>query len=195
LAIIWQSDCPPCGSSLSFISTQHKQGDIKMLDPKVPLATFIGTPQVRVVTPDGKSVIAWANMLPVTGGSQGIPGKRQEAAVCAAFNKLKLTIDDFMTKADFNHVMGGNGPPRYDFHAGMYYDYGAFENGHPSGIRICTDESLLVAKSRQPRPPVGGGTPPPEGTTPPAEGGEISDDEYGTDDAAALAAVEADKKA
>jgi hypothetical protein len=77
----------------------------------------------------------------------------------------------------------------------MYYDYGAFENGHPSGIRICTDESLLVAKSRQPRPPVGGGTPPPEGTTPPAEGGEISDDEYGTDDAAALAAVEADKKA
>ena len=117
-----------------------------MLDPKQPLATYVGHPAMRVVNADGKRVIAWANQLPQTGGTQGIVGKRQEAAVCQAFTKLKLAIDDFMTKDEYNHVMEANGPPRYDFHTGKYYDYGAANNDDPSAIVICTDDSLLVAK-------------------------------------------------
>jgi hypothetical protein len=121
---------------------------MKMLDPKVPLATYVGSPKIRVVTPDGKRVIAWGNILPATADG----AKRQEAAVCASFVKMKLQIADFMTVQEFNRVMGGNGPPRYNFHTGYYYDYGAYPDGHPSGILICTDDRVLVAKSRPPRP-------------------------------------------
>jgi hypothetical protein len=117
-----------------------------MLDPKVPLATYVGTPKVRVVTPDGKKVIAWGKTLPnAPDGS-----KRQMAAVCGAFTKLKLQIDDFMTVQEFNRVMGGNGPPRYNYKTGTYYDYGAFPDGHPSGVVICTNQELLVKKTLRP---------------------------------------------
>jgi hypothetical protein len=51
-----------------------------------------------------------------------------------------------MSTEDYNHVMAGNGPPRYDIFTGTYYDYGAYENGHPSGIVICSDDALLVVK-------------------------------------------------
>jgi hypothetical protein len=156
-----------------------------MLDPNVPLATYVGKPKVRVVTPDGKKVIAWGNVLPTTQDG----AKRQEAAVCAAFTKLKLEIKDFMTVQEFNHVMGGNGPPRYNFHTGYYYDYGQYPDGHPTGQLICTDDNLLVAKSiRPPRP----------GKRPGKDvGGTEADEddfEYGTDDKAAQAAVKAEKK-
>ena len=117
-----------------------------MLDPKVPLATYAGTPKVRVVTPDGKKVIAWGKTLPnAPDGS-----KRQMSAVCGAFTKLKLQIDDFMTVQEFNRVMGGNGPPRYNYKTGTYYDYGAFPDGHPSGVVICTNQELLVKKTLRP---------------------------------------------
>lgn len=152
-----------------------------MLDPNVPLATYIGKPKVRVVTPDGKRVIAWGNVLPTTDDGS----KRQEAAVCMAFTKLKLEIADFMSVQDFNHVFAGNAPPRFNFHTGYYYDYGAYPDGHPSGILICTDESLLVAKTLRP----------PAGRPKRGEGKDADDDgEYGTDDEAAQKLVKAEKK-
>jgi hypothetical protein len=120
-----------------------------MLDPKAPLATYVGRPKVRVVTADGKRVIAWADKLPTTEDGS----KRQEAAVCTAFLNLKLTWTDFMTVQEYNHVQAGNAPPRYNFHTGYYYDYGSYPDGHPSGILICTDQDLLVAKlPHRPRP-------------------------------------------
>lgn len=67
-----------------------------------------------------------------------------------------------MSTADYNSVMGGNGPPRYDIFTGIYYDYGAHENGHPSGVVICTDQNLLVVKGSK-----DGVVPPPEEETPP----------------------------
>jgi hypothetical protein len=120
-----------------------------MLDPNNPLATYVGHPKVRGLTADGKKVVAWAGTLPLA--SDG--GRRQEAAVCSAFTHMGLETQDFdatMTLQEFNHVMAGNGPPRYDYHTGFYYDFGQSPNGDPSGIKICSDDSLLVAKRSRP---------------------------------------------
>jgi len=117
-----------------------------MLDPNNPLATYVGKPKVRGLTADGKKVVAWAGTLPLA--SDG--GKRQEAAVCSAFTKLKLEIADFdatMTLAEFNHVMAGNAPPRYDYHTGYFYDS---MTGTEVATLICTDDSILVAKRSRP---------------------------------------------
>jgi hypothetical protein len=102
----------------------------------------------RHLTDLGKKVTDWSKTLPVTGGAQGIPGKRQQAAVCSGFIYKfgDFEIEDFMPTADYNHVMAANGPPRYDTITGTYYDYGAYENGHPSGEIICTNPDLLVVK-------------------------------------------------
>lgn len=113
-----------------------------MLDPSNPLATYVGRPKARVVSEDGKKVVAWAGTLPAA--SDG--SKRQEAAVCSAFTRLKLKKSDFdatMTGAEFEHVMGGNAPPRYDYHTGYFYDSAS---GTEVATLICTDDSLLVAK-------------------------------------------------
>lgn len=124
----------------------------------------------RHLTPIGEQVTAWSKTLPVTGGEQGIPGRRQQAAVCNGFIQKfgDFEIEDFMSTADFNHVMAANGPPRYDIFTGIYYDYGAYDNGHPSGIVICTDQNLIVVKGSKPEsetpPPETGG--PPSGTLP-----------------------------
>jgi hypothetical protein len=105
-----------------------------------------GNPPVRTLTADGKRVADWAKSLPSTPAADGNVGKRQGAAVTAAFTKMDLEILDVMSNEDYNHVMAGNGPPRYDFKTGFYYDYGAAPNGDPSGIMICTDPTLLVYK-------------------------------------------------
>ena len=115
----------------------------------------------RHLTDLGKKVTDWSKTLPVTGGEQNIPGHRQQAAVAAGFIYKfgDLEVLDFMSNADYNAVMASNGPPRYDIFTGTYYDYGAHENGHPSGIVICTDPSLLVVKGSkdgvvpEPEPP------------------------------------------
>lgn len=123
----------------------------------------------HVLTPIGEEVTSWSQTLP-DGGSQGIPGKRKQSAVCSAFNsKFHTTIEDFgLTKEEYNHVMGGNGPPRYDMFTGNYYDYGAYENGHPSAELICTNPDLLVIKGS-----ADGVVPPPDtGTPPPDTGGD-----------------------
>jgi hypothetical protein len=117
------------------------------LDTKMVLFKS-GKPPQRILTDIAQKVINWSKTLPTTGGTQGIPGKRQQAAVCKGFiDKFgDLEINDFMSTADFDHVMAGNGPPRYDTITGTYYDYGAASNGDPSGIVICTDPNLLVVK-------------------------------------------------
>jgi hypothetical protein len=123
-----------------------------------------GNPPTRSLTPEGKKVTDWSKTLPVTGGEQNIPGHRQQAAVAAGFIYKfgDMEVLDFMSNADYNAVMASNGPPRYDIFTGTYYDYGAHENGHPSGVVICTDPSLLVVKGSK-----DGVVPPPEEETPP----------------------------
>lgn len=118
----------------------------------------------RHLTPIAEQVTAWSKALPVTGGEQGIPGRRQQAAVCSGFIYKfgDFEIEDFMSTEDYNHVMQANGPPRYDIFTGIYYDYGQHENGHPSGVVICADQNLLVVKGSK-----DGVVPPPEEETPP----------------------------
>jgi len=139
-----------------------------MIDLDEPMFT-LDAKNNHVLTPIGQKVVDWAGSLPVTSGTQGIPGRRQEAAVCKAFvDKFNMQIEDFkLSTEDFNHVMAANGPPRYDLFTGTYYDYGAHENGHPSGELICTDQSLIVekgSKDGQVPPPE---MPPPESERPP----------------------------
>lgn len=117
----------------------------------------------HVMTPIGQKVVDWAHTLP-DGGYQGIPGKRKESAVCAAWNsKFKTWVSDFkLTKQEFEHVMAGNAPPRYDMFTGKYYDYGPADNSDPNAELICTDPDLLVIKGS------GDGEIPPEETEGPA---------------------------
>jgi len=115
-----------------------------MLDQNTPLVAFTHTGgghtlhenAVRSLTEDGKRVVAWAETLPA----------RQHAAVATAFTRLKLSVQDFcagtMSLSEYNGIAGGNGPSRYDFFTGMYFDYGQGNDG----VVICTDESLLVHK-------------------------------------------------
>jgi hypothetical protein len=92
----------------------------------------------RTLTPDGQRVVDWAKTLPVVDGFH-----RQQSAVCKAFTRMGLQVTDFMTNEEFNGVQAGNGPPRYDFHTGQYFDYGQGDQG----VVICTDQTLLVAKA------------------------------------------------
>lgn len=123
-----------------------------------------GGSATRHLTAEGQKVTDWSKTLPITGGEQNIPGHRQQAAVAAGFIYKfgDLEVLDFMSNADYNAVMASNGPPRYDIFTGTYYDYGQYENGHPSGVVICTDQSLIVEKGSK-----DGVVPPPEEETPP----------------------------
>jgi hypothetical protein len=111
------------------------------LDQKMVLFKS-GNPPQRILTDLAQKVIAWSKKLPQTNG------KRQQAAVASGFIYKfgDLEVPDFMSTQDYNHVMQGNGPPRYDIFTGKYYDYGAADNNDPSAIVICTDDDLLVEK-------------------------------------------------
>lgn len=109
-----------------------------MLDPTASLDSFAhGNPPVRSLTPDGQRVASFIKSL---------ADVRQQAAATAAFSRLHLQIADTMAVDTYNGVMGGNGPPRYDYHSGEYFDYGQATTG---GVKICTDDSLLVAKGHR----------------------------------------------
>jgi hypothetical protein len=107
-------------------------------------------PAKREITADGQRVIAFMKSLP----AEADGSKRQAAAVGTAFMRYGFTWPDFcpaaLTHEEFEHVEGGNNPPRYDPHTGLFFTLG--EDDSDKGKLICTDQSLLVAKApKQPR--------------------------------------------
>jgi len=88
------------------------------------------------LTADGKRVVDFARSRP----------DPENAAIIKAF-MLDWTWTGITGDYNGKSLQGGNDPPRYDPHTGVYYVYGEDDS---SGVVICTDPTLLLTKSAPP---------------------------------------------